>query len=184
MRVCVLRVNKLFGHGQAEVCLYEYAFILRNQGIILLENFKENAMRRIITLAMLTMVSPLSFASDIQPGLWELALEMRVAASPGFSPAPYTMKQCLTAQDAQDPSRILGSAANPMASDCTYTEKTFAGSTFRFKMQCAGSLGMQASGEITYSAASMEGSIVSTANMNGQSAEFQSRITARRLGGC
>ncbi|MDH4234437.1 MAG: DUF3617 domain-containing protein [Gallionella sp.] len=141
-------------------------------------------MRRAITLAILTIVSPFSFAADIQPGLWELALEMRVAASPDFSPAPYTMNQCLTAQDAQDPSRILGSAANPGASDCTFTDKAFAGSAFRFKMQCAGSFGIQASGEITYSATSMEGSIVSTANMNGQATELQSRITARRLGDC
>lgn len=141
-------------------------------------------MRRVITLAVLTIVSPSSFAADIQPGLWELVLEARVAVSPDFTPAPYTMNQCLTAQDAQDPSRILGSAANPGASDCTYTEKNFAGSTFRFKIQCAGSLGIQARGEITYSATSMEGSIVSTANMTGQATELQSRITARRLGGC
>lgn len=141
-------------------------------------------MRRAITLAMLTIVSPWSFAADIQPGLWELVVETRVAASPDFSPAPYTMNQCLTAQDAQDPSRILGSAASPGALDCTYAEKIFSGSTFRFKMQCAGSLGMQARGEITYSATSMEGSIVSTANMMGQATEMQSRIAARRLGGC
>ncbi len=141
-------------------------------------------MRRAITLAMLTIVSPLSFAADIRPGLWELVMETRVAASPDFSPAPVTMNQCLTAQDAQDPSRILGSTVNPGASDCIYTEKSFAGSTFHFKMQCAGSFGIQARGEITYSATSMEGGIVSTANMMGQSTEMQSRITARRLGDC
>jgi hypothetical protein len=129
-------------------------------------------------------IAPSSFAADIQPGLWELVLKTRVPATPDFSPAPNTMNQCLTAQDAQDPSRVLGSAANPGASDCTYTEKSLVGNTLHFKMQCAGSLGMQARGEITYSATSMEGSIVSTANMMGQATEIQSKITAHRLGGC
>lgn len=140
--------------------------------------------RHITTGVLLAITAPAAFAADIQPGLWELALETRVAVSPDFSPAPVTMNQCLTAQDAQDPSRILGSAANPGASDCTYTEKNFAGSTFRFMMQCAGSLSIQARGEITYSATSMQGSIVSTANIAGQATELRSRITARRLGNC
>ena len=138
----------------------------------------------VITLALLTTIVPSSFAADIQPGLWELVLETRVPASPDFSAAPATMNQCLTAQDAQDPSRVLGGAANPGASDCTYTDKRFVGNTFSFRMQCAGSFGIQAQGEITYSATSMEGSIVSTANMTGQATEFHSKLAAHRLGGC
>ena len=94
------------------------------------------------------------------------------------------MNQCLTGQDAQDPARILGSAVNPGASDCTFTEKSMAGNTLRFKMKCAGTLGMQIQGESTYSATSMEGSIVSTANMMGQATELHSKISADRLGGC
>lgn len=94
------------------------------------------------------------------------------------------MKQCLTEDDAQDPSRILGGMANPGATDCTYTRKDFAGNVFRFKMQCAGSLGIEARGEIAYSASSMSGTIVTMADMGMQVVEMQSRIRARRLGGC
>lgn len=139
---------------------------------------------RIIMLALAVSMSAPAFAEDIQPGLWELTLEARVAASPEFAPAPYSVNECLTAQDAQDPSRVLAGVANSGASDCTYTDKNFSGNTFRFKMQCAGSLGMKTQGEIIYSATSMEGSILSTANLMGQTTEIQSKFKARRLGEC
>ena len=136
-----------------------------------------------LTLAMLMIITTPSFAAEIQHGLWELVLETRVAASPDFSPE-HTMNQCLTEQDAQDPSRVLGGVTNPSATDCTYTEESFTGNVFRFKMQCGGLLGIQARGEITYAATSMEGSIISTASVMGQAVELQSKITAHRLGGC
>jgi hypothetical protein len=139
---------------------------------------------KIITLAMLATFASTAFAADIQPGLWELTLETRVPASPDFSPAPNTVNQCLTAQDAQDPSRILSNAANPGATDCTFTEKSMDGNTLHFKAQCAGSLGIQTQGDITYSGTSMEGNLISTANIMGQTTELHSKITARRLGGC
>lgn len=139
---------------------------------------------RAVVCVLLAAMFHSSFAADIQPGLWELVVENRVAASPALYSEPLTMKQCLAEQDAQDPSKVLGGVANPGATDCAYTEKSFIGSIFRFKMQCGGLLGIQARGEITYSATSMEGSIVSTTTMMGQAVELQSKITAHRLGGC
>ncbi|HYR05733.1 MAG TPA: DUF3617 family protein [Gallionella sp.] len=130
---------------------------------------------------MLATTIPAAFAADIQPGLWELVVESWFAADPDFSPAPVTMQQCLTDMDVQAPSRILGGVSNPGAMNCTYTEKSNSGNVFRFKMECAGSLGIQARGEITYSASSMDGRIVTIA---GQTTELQSRITAHHLGGC
>lgn len=138
----------------------------------------------VIAGVLLAATVPASFAADIQPGLWELVVENRAAASPGFSSELLTVKQCLTEQDAQDPSRVLGGMANPGATDCTYTEKSFTGNVFRFRMHCAGSFSIQASGEIAYSATSMEGEINSKAVVAGQAAELRSRIAAYRLGGC
>jgi len=138
----------------------------------------------VIAGVLLATMAPASFAADIQSGLWELVVESRVAAAPDFSPEPVTIKQCLTEQDAQDPSRVLGGLTNPGATDCTYTEKSFSGNVFHFKMQCAGSFGIHASGEVAYSATSINGCITSMANMAGQATTLQSRITARRLGAC
>lgn len=138
----------------------------------------------VIAGVLLAAMPAVSFAADIQPGLWELFVENRVAASPGSDAELLSVKQCLTEQDAQDPSRILGGMANPGATDCAYTEKSFSGNVFRFRMTCAGSFGIQASGEIAYSATSMDGVIISTANLAGRTAEFQGRFAAYRLGGC
>lgn len=140
--------------------------------------------RQIIAGMLLASMGTAAFAADIQPGLWELVVESRIAAAPDFSPEPAAMKQCLTELDAQDPSRILGGVSNPGATNCTYTEKSFTDNVFRFRMECAGSLGIQARGEIAYSALSMDGRIITVADMAGQTTELQSRITARRLGGC
>ena len=65
-------------------------------------------------------------------------METRVPADPGFAPPPFKRTQCLTAQDAADPSRLIAGLANPGASGCTYTDKRYSGSTFVFSMQCTG----------------------------------------------
>jgi hypothetical protein len=123
-------------------------------------------------------------AADMAPGLWEITLEGRVAAQPGFAPAPFRLTQCLTAADTMDPGVLLGGLANPGASGCTYTSKAYSGDTFRFSMQCAGSFAMQSQGEVSFGADAMSGSISAVTNIGGEKTEFSSRVSARRLGGC
>jgi hypothetical protein len=132
----------------------------------------------------LLVITPSFVAADIQPGLWELVVESRIVASPESPPDYIAMEQCFTRRDALDPSRVFGSMANMGATDCTYPEKSNSGNVFHFKMKCAGSHGIQASGEIAYSESSMDGSIVTTVTIEGQQTELQSRIRAHRLGGC
>ena len=125
-----------------------------------------------------------SDAADMSPGLWEITVETRVAAQAGFTPEPYTLKQCLTAADTKDPSKLLGGIANPGASGCTYTDKTYSGNTFRFSMQCAGSFALQSRGEVSFTADSMNGSITAVADVGGAKTEVSNKVSARRLGGC
>lgn len=137
-----------------------------------------------LTAFLLAAAAPIALAADIQPGLWEIALESRMPAYPEFAPPAAVMKQCLTAQDARDPSRVIGGASSPEARDCVYTDKRDTGSRFSFSMQCGGAFGIRAQGDITYSATSMEGSITSTANAQGQRIDMENRLSAHRLGGC
>lgn len=123
-------------------------------------------------------------AADMSPGLWEITLETRVAAQPGFAPEPFRLQQCLTAADAHDPSALLGAMANPGASGCTYSHKAYAGNSFRFSMQCAGGLAIQSQGEVTFTADTMDGSITSAANVGSEKIELSNKVFARRLGGC
>ena len=123
-------------------------------------------------------------AQDISPGLWQLSVETRVSAAPGFAPAPYTLNQCFTAADARDPSRVLGGVANPGASDCTYTDKAYRGNTFRFTMQCGGAFAISTRGEVSFTATTLDGTITASADVGGQKTEFSNRISGRRIGGC
>jgi hypothetical protein len=139
--------------------------------------------RYFLVLLGLTAAASVS-AQDILPGLWEITLETRVEGAEGFAPAPYKMNQCLSAADARDPSRVLGPLANPGTSACTYSDKRYAGSSFRFTMECSGTLSLKTQGELSFSETRMSGSMTTSGNLMGQSTQIRSLISAQRLGGC
>ena len=125
-----------------------------------------------------------ALAADVSPGSWQISMEARMPSEPGFTPPAFSITQCLTADDARDPSRFLGGVSNPGASGCKYTDKSYAGSTFSFRMQCEGSYAIQASGHVSFTSDTMNGTIESTANVAGKPVQTQNKLTARRLGGC
>ena len=125
-----------------------------------------------------------SFAADVSPGLWEITMQTRVASTPGFAPAPFNLKQCLTAEDAREPGRLLGQLASPGASGCAYTERSYSGNSLSFTMQCAGSFAIASRGRIAFTPDTMDGSITATANVGGSSVETQNKVSARRIGAC
>jgi len=136
------------------------------------------------TLLALIFMSTAALADDISPGSWQIMMETRVPAEPGFAPPAFQLTQCLTAEDARDPSRVLGGVSNPGASGCNYTDKSYSGNTFTFAMTCGGGYGIKASGRIAFTANSMDGTIQSTATVAGKPVETQNKISARRLGSC
>ena len=136
------------------------------------------------TLIALIFMSTAALADDIAPGSWQIMMETRVPSEPGFTPPTFSLTQCLTAEDARDPSRVLGGVSNPGASNCNYTDKSYSGNTFTFAMQCGGGYGIKASGRIAFTANSMDGTIQSLANVAGKPVETQNKISARRLGNC
>lgn len=135
-------------------------------------------------LAVIGLASTAALAADISPGSWEISMETRVPAEPGFAPPAFSTMQCLTDADARDPSRVLGGVSNPGASGCNYTDKSYSGDTFSFTMECAGSFGVKASGRVSYTADTMNGMIESTATVAGKPVQTQNKISARRVGGC
>ena len=135
-------------------------------------------------LFALALVSVSALAADVSPGSWEITLETRVPAEPAFAPPPFSLTQCLTEADARDPSRILGTASNPGATACNYTDQNYSGNTFTFSMQCSGLYAIKASGQVSFTAETMQGTIDSTATIAGKEVQQVNRISARRLGGC
>lgn len=136
----------------------------------------------LILLALLFSVPAL--AQDVSPGLWQITMETRVPSEPSFMPAPYTITQCLSAADAADPGRLLGSVSTPGASECNYTDKNYSGNTFTFSMQCGGGYAIQSSGHVSFTTDTMDGTIESTATVAGKPVQTQNKISARRISGC
>jgi Protein of unknown function (DUF3617) len=146
---------------------------------------KIRAPRSLLHCMLLALLSATSAtAQDLSPGLWEISVEAKVPASPGFAPAPFKLTQCVSAQDVRDPAKLLAGMANPGATGCTYGNSSLTGNTLRFTMQCAGTLDLRAAGEVSFTPASMNGAVVSTSNIGGQKVEMQSIVAARRLGNC
>ena len=141
-------------------------------------------MRTTLLVMVAALGTSAAAADDISPGSWQITMETRVPSEPGFAPPAYQLTQCLTAEDARDPSRVLGGVSNPGASGCTYTDKSYSGNTFTFAMQCGGGYAIKASGRIAFTANSMDGNIESTASVAGKPVQTQNKISARRLGSC
>ncbi len=143
--------------------------------------------RFLIPLAA-AMVAGAPFAADIAPGLWRIQMSAVAAGVPGTASPPVTLTECFTAGDAQDPSRLLGSLlvpGVPGAPGCDYTDKSYSGDTFHFAMACAGASGVQAWGTLTFTAENFDGTITTTSNLlGGPAVTIESRVSAKRMGGC
>jgi uncharacterized protein DUF3617 len=140
-------------------------------------------MRRASLLIAILSVTP-SFADDVSPGMWEISMETRVPDQPGFAPPPFSTKQCFSAEDARDPSRVLAQVANPGASDCRYTNKNYSGNTFNFTMECAGSYGIKSTGRVTFTSTTLDGTIEGTAKVGENTVQTQNKLSGRRVGSC
>jgi len=139
----------------------------------------------IVTLGLCTLaLASVARAEDIAPGLWELSLEARVDSDAGSQPAPVTLSQCITKDDARDPSKILGPIAAAGATGCSYSKKSYVGQEFRFTMECSGTLELKTSGEVTFSATKLRGMIATSSSIDGKKVEIESALVGRRLGDC
>ncbi len=135
-------------------------------------------------LFALICLSTAALADDISPGSWQITMETRVPSEPDFAPPAFQITQCLTADDARDPSRLLGGVSNPGASGCSYSDKNYTGNTFSFTMQCEGGYGIKAAGHVSFTSSTMDGTIESTASVAGKPVQTENKISARRLGSC
>jgi hypothetical protein len=133
-------------------------------------------------LAILAAIPAICSAQTaISPGLWQISLQLNTDA---VAMLPVTVNQCLTAADAKDPSKLLGSIASPGASGCTYTDKRYSGNTFSFAMTCSGTLAIKAAGQVSFTATTMSGTINTNANINGQVVDMKNEVMAKRVGDC
>ncbi|MDD5034740.1 MAG: DUF3617 family protein [Methylococcaceae bacterium] len=144
-------------------------------------------MKRIPLLATMILLATSSrvSAEDIQPGLWRISLESRVAATPDWKPEPFELSQCLSESDAQNPDRLLTGMGAQGVSGCDFPNRQASGNNLKFDVSCGGSLGMKGHGEIHFTATTLDGflDVSLTAGAN-EKVEMQNKMHAIYLGPC
>ena len=115
--------------------------------------------------------------ADIGSGNWE----MDVSTSMGGAPAGNIKQtQCLTAEDARDPSKLFGTPG----AGCEFSNRMDNGSTYQFDIACRGATPMTGRGEMRYGRDALEGELVLNLKLEGKDTELRSSIKAKRLGAC
>ncbi len=135
---------------------------------------------------ILLVASVNGFAADIQPGLWQIILESRVAATPDWNPEPFTLTQCLTEQDAQRPDRLLTRLSTAGVSDCELHNRQASTSSLQFEVHCRGTLGIEGEGRVNFTATTVTGVLNARfAAIDGAEAvEMQNQMQAVYVGPC
>lgn len=129
----------------------------------------------------------------IQPGEWEVTMQMRAAAASDLPPGvrlpqvpPTTMRTCVTPEQVSraNASFLSGSSHRP-GIDCDYSHVSVAGGRIQGVSTCSGN-GMQAS-------VTMDGSFTPTsydidqqmqANMRGRTSSSTTHLSGRLIGEC
>jgi len=123
-------------------------------------------------LLVLTLLPVLPVRADIQPGSWEVTVRMQIQGM--TEPQTITQVQCLTPEQAKDPSSLFGKSG-PI---CEFSNRNDTGSTLTFDVSC--SMQMRGKGSVRYTAQSLEGDL----EIGFEGFSSRSRINGRRLGGC
>jgi len=141
-------------------------------------------MIRIALIALFAALSNLAFAQapDVQPGMWEYQMEMKIPGMPNMPPQTY--KRCLTPQDVAQNKQFADNSGgkNP----CTITNMKNAGGKVSYDFTCKserGTMTGNASGKSTPTAIEMESRMKMNPPMEGMS-EMSQKMRAKRLGDC
>jgi hypothetical protein len=135
-------------------------------------------------------VSVLAQAGPRRDGNWEVTVEMDMPGMPqGMSMPPIKSTQCITPQDAADPSKSLpqrpagrGGAPNP--NDCKVSDYKTEGNKVSWTMKCEGAQPMSGTGELIYGTDSYTGTMKMDMARGGQPMAMTMKYTGKRLGDC
>jgi hypothetical protein len=134
-------------------------------------------------LVLLAVASASASAQDIQAGLWKISLQSSVTATPGWKPEPYELTQCLTEADARNPAQLLTGMGSQGVTGCEFANRHSSGSRISFDLTCAGQLGITGHGEMSVSAAALEG-VLDVSFGGSDRTLMHNTLHAARVGDC
>lgn len=136
-----------------------------------------------LTFAFACMPASAQSGADIQPGMWEYQIEMKIPGMPNSIP-PTTMRRCLTPQDVAQNKHLANDQGgkNP----CTISNLKTSAGKISYEFLCKadkGSMKGTASGSASSTALDMETRLQMIPPVEGMS-EMQQRMKAKRIGNC
>jgi hypothetical protein len=115
-------------------------------------------------------------------GQWEVKVEREMAGMPMALP-PTTMTQCITPEDAKDPSKAapqMQGRGGRGPQNCKVSDQKIEGNKISWTMKCEGETAMTGTGEFVYAADSYTGTI----KMETGRGTMTMKYTGKRLGDC
>ena len=124
-------------------------------------------------------------------GNWDITMEMQMPGMPnmpaGMSMPPIKTTQCITREEAADPSKSLPkppAGRGGPAQDCKVSDQKAEGNKVSWAMVCTGANPMTGTGEIVYATDSYTGTMVMNMARGGQMTAMTMKYTGKRLGDC
>jgi len=112
-------------------------------------------------------------------GNWQVTMEMEMAGMPQKMP-PMTFTQCVTKEEANDPSKLLPQGRGKAPQNCKVTDQKTTGNKITWSMTCAPPNEMTGTGEIEYTAGAYAGVMKMTTNGQNMTMKY----SGKRLGDC
>lgn len=131
----------------------------------------------VMALMCLTLAAAPAWGLDLNPGLYEITVKVKMAGMPGEMP-PQTSTQCITKQDP-----VPTSSAG--AQGCNITDMKTEGNTVFYTMECVQQgMKIQSKGKTTYSGDSFEGTTETNMGPSAGNMTMTTTITGKRIGEC
>jgi hypothetical protein len=116
-------------------------------------------------------------------GNWEMTMQMEMAGMPQKMP-PQTIKQCITKEQADDPTLLMPQAGRGTPPDCKVTDQKISADKVTWSMSCGGANPMTGTGEMVYGPDTVDGVIKMTMDAGGKPMTMTMTAKGKRLGDC
>jgi hypothetical protein len=144
-----------------------------------------------IAIVVAGTASLLAQSGPRRDGKWEVTSQVEMSmpnmAQPMSMP-PNTTTQCITPEDAKDPSKAAPQAPQGRRGgpppDCKITDQKITGNTVSAKMTCTGDMSANGTMEMTYDKDAYKGKMVMNTESRGMAMTMTVNYTGKRLGDC
>ncbi|HEY7446668.1 MAG TPA: DUF3617 family protein [Vicinamibacterales bacterium] len=117
--------------------------------------------------------------SPIRDGRWDVTMQMEMANLPTKIP-PMKTTQCITKEQAADPTKSLPSGSADSKNDCKVSDYKVDGSKVSWKVACSKPQKMAGSGEMTFTDETYDGAL----KMSMEFGEMTMKLSGKRTGEC